>query len=122
MMVHEYDWAPPLDDLPDVGVLLLYGIRPLVPGVVAHIRAGRGDATPDVAGVIDLGGSLGPSRFEMRATSARPTKIGPREALTFDYQGQVSLGERTQAFAGSCSVDLATSAILDLTLSKPVEV
>jgi hypothetical protein len=122
MMIHEYDWTPPLDDLPEVGVLLLYGIRPLVPRVVGHIQNGHIDVTPDVSDVVDLGGSLGPSRFEIRGTAARPTKVGPRVALTFDYRGQVALAERTQPFAGSCTVDEATSAILDLRLSSPVQV
>lgn len=122
MMLSEHDWYPPLDDLPEAGVLLLSGIRPLVPGVVAHIREGKIDQTPEVGHDIDLGGGLGRSRFTMRGASARSILLGPREALTFDYRGRAAIGGSSQAFSGTCTVDIETSAILDLRLSTPVEI
>ncbi len=121
-MLTEYDWYPPLDDLPEAGVLLLGGIRPLIPGVVEHIRTGRTDVTPEVGGDADLGAGLGRCRFTLRSTGARSTLHGPREALSFDFRGNATIAGRSQAFAGRCTVDVQTSAILDLRLSTPVEV
>ena len=70
MMLTEHDWNPPLDDLPEAGIVLIKGIRALVPDVVAHIRDGRIDQTPEVAGDVDLGGTLGRTRFTMRGNSS----------------------------------------------------
>lgn len=121
-MLTEYDWYPPLDDLPEAGVLLIKGIRALIPGVVAHIRDGRIDQTPEVAGDVDLGGTLGRTRFALRGNSARSVLIGPREALSFSYKGRATIRGTSQAFSGTCSVDVSTSAILALRLSTPIEV
>lgn len=122
MMLTEYDWYPPLDDLPEAGVLLLSGIRALVPGVVAHIRAGKIDQTPEVGQDVDLGGTMGRTWFVMRGDTARSVMIGPREALSFGYRGRAMIRGSSQAFSGSCSVDLSTSALLDLKLSTPIQV
>jgi hypothetical protein len=122
MMLAEHDWYPPLDDLPEAGILLLSGIRVLIPGVVAHIRDGKIDQTPELGQDVDLGGTLGRTRFVMRGDSARSVLLGPREALSFGYRGRATIRGSSQAFSGTCAVDLATSALLELKLSTPVQV
>ena len=57
-----------------------------------------------------------------RGNSARSVSIGAREALKFGYKGRAMIGGSSQAFSGTCSVDISTSALLDLRLSTPIEV
>jgi|GEM_PF-1438188 len=120
-MLTEHDWYPPLDDLPQAGTVLLTGIRALIPGVVAHIREGRIDQTPEVAGDVDLGGTLGRARFTLRGSGARSLLRGARDALIFDLGGRAMIAGSSQPFSGACTIDVATSAILELRLSTPVE-
>jgi len=113
-------WEPPLEDPHQAAGLLFPGIRALLPDVVKLIRQGHVDVTPPVEHDLRLKGRSDLGRFEIRGSTARGVRVGDRDALGFDYRGSVRVSGSTVAFAGTCVIDVATDALLDLRLETPV--
>ena len=120
MTLTETSWTPPLTDLPASAEVLLRGVRLSIPGLAQHIRLAPTEQTPDVTISMPLDDNGRVAAFRLRGFDTRRSELGPRDSLIFSLVGEAVVDGRSIPIAGHCALDLATYAMLDVSLTSPV--
>lgn len=114
-------WQPMLDNPPTFETRLLHGLRRSLPALIDSVVKRPERAARPVSGRLEMPDEA-VAAFTVAGHDARRVTHGKRAALALAIDGEVTINENRMAFAGDLVVDLATSAILALRLSKTTPV